>query len=388
MSNFFEGIKTTIFKSFLNKKNFDLEKDDNNLNKKKHLEKLQNERDSDETSILLEEDNNRYLNENNLNNRRLLSTTLINNKILPLMYFTFAFSSVLFLMLSENIRNSENYILIEPTSHKKLFNFFKLYNLNPLIYHIFSMTTGLIGIGIVCLVQNAIYIKNLNLHRMMHQFSLIKIYMTSLFGISSQLTHIICGMIYFFSSFAKFDSFVQKELNISLHQFLFCIEIFFTVLYGIFVCIILNQLNKVDVLETENEQDKFNTADSFNYSKSNENCFYKNPQNNNYQLHIIPDNFESKWLNYKIICIIYLIFFSICYTLLSLIKNDKINLIDKDTAYFRLNQNYLLIFLPYFIYTLNAIFYSLFYGVLKYSSTCHIEFTSQIVYDKSQKNML
>ena len=71
-----------------------------------------------------------------------------------------------------------------------------------------------------------------------------------------------------------------------------------------------------------------------------------------------------------------------------LVKNDKINLMDKDNAYFKLNQTYLMIFLPYLLYSLNAIFYSLFYGILKYSSTCHIEFTSQNVYDRSQKNML
>lgn len=395
MSNFFENIKNLLFKSFLKKKNQDLEKQNFNStknNKNQACEKGQTERESDETSILLEEENNRFPNENYFNKRKLLSTNLIKNKLIPMLYLTLAFSSVAFLMLSENSlsRSSENYILIDAENDKKLFNFFKLYNLNPLVFHLFSITTGLLGIFIVLLVQNTIYLKNLNFFRSVHQFSLIKIYMTSFFGVFSQLVHIIAGMIYFFSNFAAFNSYVQKELNVSLHQFLFCVEIFFTALYGIFVCLIFNKLNKIDVLESENEQEKF-TSESFIYGRPNPNLFSygnNNTNNNRDTLQVIPDNIDSKWLNYKIICVVYLVFFSICYSLLLLSKNNKISFMEKDTAYFKLNQTYLLIFLPYLLFVLNSVFYSLFYGILKYSSTCHIEFTSQNVYDKSQKNML
>jgi hypothetical protein len=387
MSNFFETIKNLLFKSFFKKKDYDLDKENHTTNNKKHLEKTQHEKEGDETSILLEEDNNnKFANENYFNKQKLLSTSVIQNKLMPMLYLTFSFSSLIFLMLSENSngRSTENYISFDAENNKKLFNFFKLYDLNPLIFHLFSLTTGLLGILIVYLAQNTIYLKSLNFFSPVQKFNLLKIYLTSFFGMFSHLIHILAGMVYFFSNFAAFNNYMQKELNISLHQFLFCVEIFFTSLYGIFICMILNKLNKIDVLESEGDQEKY-ASESFNYSRPNANLFYGNNQNN---LQVIPDNLDSKWLNYKIICVVYLVFFSICYGLLLLIKNEKINFMEKDAAYFKLNHSYLLIFLPFLLFTLNSIFYSLFYGILKYSSTCHIEFTSQNVYDKSQKNML
>ncbi len=414
MSNFFENIKNLFFKSFSKKKDQEQEnqtynnktqKEKEEINSKKQTEPKTNcDRENDETSILLEEENNRFQNENYFNKRKLLSTSLIKNKLIPLLYLTFAFSSVAFLLLSSSENSSfqgkssssQNYILLDAKNNKKLFNFFKLYNLNPLVFHMFSMASGLLGIFIVYLVQNMIYLKNLTFFRSVKKFRLIEIYLTSFFGMFSQLIHILAGMVYFFSNFAALTSYMQKELNVSLHQFLFCVELFFTVLYGIFVCLIFNKLNKVDVLESESDQEKYpsesfsygrpNNVNLFSYGNNNNENNYN--QNNNSSLQVIPDNLDSKWLNYKIICVIYLVFFGLCYVLLLVIKNDKINFMDKEAAYFKLNQNYLLIFLPYLLYVLNSVFYSLFYGVLKYSSTCHIEFTSQNVYDKSQKNML
>lgn len=271
MSNFFENLKSLLFKSLLKKKDYDTEKDNNFSNNKKQLLKTQQEKDCDENSILLEEEhNNRLQNENYFNKRKLLSKSLLQNRLIPILYLTFAFSSLLFLMQSEiNYgKNSENYISIDKKTNKELFNFFMLYNLNPLVFHLFSITNGLLGILIVYLVQNTIYLKSLNFYNSLPKFTLIKIYLTSFFGLFSNLVHIVAGMVFFFSNFGAFNNYVVKELNLTLHQFLFCIEIFFTVLYGIFACLILNKLNKIDVLESDSEQEKYN-SESFNYGRNN-----------------------------------------------------------------------------------------------------------------------
>ncbi len=388
MSNVFEYIKNLFFIPLLKRTEMDTKKYNCNNNDNKYYVKAQNEKEGDDTSILLEGENNELPIKHYLNQRKLLSTSLIKNKLLPLLYLIFSFSSIMFLMLCENtqMKKTENYILINGYKDRKFFNFFKLYNLNPLIFHIFSLITGIIGICIVRLVQTTIYLKSLNFYRVINSFSLMKIYLTSFFGIFSQLIHILIGIVYFFSNYRKFSLFIQSELNISLHQFLFCIEIFFSVLYGIFILITLNKLIKVDVLEADVEHERLSFSDNFNYNKPNQNLFYGNQQSTIY--HTIPDNLDSKWLTFKILCVVYLAVFSFCYTILLLIKNDKVKAIDKETPYYNLNQTYLLIFLPYLLYMLNSIFYSLFYEILKYSSTFHIELTSQNVYDKSQKNML
>ena len=130
MSNFFENIKNLLFKSFLKNKDYDLDKENHTTNNKKHLEKTQHEKEGDETSILIEEyNNNRFANENYFNKQKLLSASLIQNKLMPMLYLTFSFSSLIFLMLSENSngRRTENYISIDPENNKKLFNFFNYF---------------------------------------------------------------------------------------------------------------------------------------------------------------------------------------------------------------------------------------------------------------------
>lgn len=389
MSNFFENLKNLIFKKFKqDKKDLDVEKDHTRYSKTKIPEKPTVEKEADETSILMDEETRVKYDYDSYSNRKLLSTSLIQNKLLPLFYFIFSLSGIMFLISTENIINNPiNYILLD-RKQKKVLNFFMLYNLNPLIFHLFSLVCGLIGILIVLLVQKTIYIKNISFDKSVNQFSLLKIYLTSFFGLFSNFVHIISGMIYFFSSFAYINSYVEAELNMTIQEALFVLEVFFTCLYGIFVCIILNKLNKVDVLE--NERDNNLAYESFNYEKDNRNLLYEQNPSNMTHMNVlnIPENFEAKWLNYSIVCLIYLIFFSICYALMLLIKNNVISLANGNTDYFKLNQAYLLAFIPYFLFMLNTIFYSLFYGVLKYSSICHIEFTSHNIYDKSQKNML
>ena len=385
MSNIFENIKDYIFKKFKNsKKDIDLEKEYLNYEKKKNKIPNQNkEREGEETSILLEEEiKPTNIDYNNLISKKYISTNLIANKLLPILYFTFYISTILFLFLMESNKiNKQNYLTID-TGIKKIsifFNFFKLYNLNPLIFHIFSLTTGLIGILIVYLVQNNIYLKNINYYRSVDRFSMIKIYLSSFFGFFSNCLHILNGLIFFFSNFGFLNSLTVKELNISLHQLIFLVEIFFTILYGIFICMILNKLNKVDVFEKENYG---NISYSQNYTKENNNFNYDNNHNG------IPDNLESKWLSFKLICLIYLIFFGFSYVILILIRNEVILIANKNSIYFKINHDYLLVFFPYLLFVLNGIFYSLFYGILKYSNTSHVEVTSQIIYDKSQKNIL
>ena len=399
MSNFFENVKNYLCKPRKSEKG-----NENNL--KKHLRKSsqenqQKEKQDDETSILIEEDNRQNQNTemNFSNKRKILSKSLIQNRLLPLLYLTFSISTIIFCFISEPlVKNKDNYIIIDPTKGVKMFDFFKMHNINPLVFHIFSLATGLVGIFIIYLVQNTLLIKYLGHTRTNTIMQFIQIYLTSFFGLFSQVIHIIAGMMFFFSTFHKIDNFTKEELKISIHQLLFFIEIFFTSIYGIFICITIIKVNKNDLLD---EDDKENTTfmESFN-------CNYENNDNNivanpGQKISTIPDNISTKWLNYIMVSLIYLIFFTVSYIFVLLIQNNNnkstnnfngtnadATSINKEVDYFKMNQNYLVILLPYLIYILHTIFYASLFGVLKYSSTCHVEFTNQNVYDKSHKNML
>lgn len=389
MSNFFENVKNYLFKRRKsdreNPKEKDLEKENlgnpQNLKGQKRLSQdAIKERQEDETSILLEDDLNKHNNEMLFNKRKILSKSLVQNRLMPLLYLTFSFSTIIFCFLSEPImKNKENYLTIDANKGIKMFDFFKLYNINPLVFHIFFLSTGLVGIITIYLVQNTLLIKYLGHTRTNTIMQFIEIYLTSFFGFFAQAIHIISGMIFFFNSFDKFDAYTKSEIKISIHQLLFFLEIFFTSIYGIFICLTIIKVNKNDLLDEENN-DTF--MESFNYNYEN---------NNNTQK--IPDNISSKWLNYIMVSLIYLIFFSLSYILILFMKISNTNKQgningEKEVDYFKMNQNYLIIFLPYLIYILHTVFYGSLYGVLKYSSTCHVEFTSQNVYDKSHKNML
>lgn len=379
MSNFFENVKNYLFRPKKGEKGYE-----NNTKKTHRLSQdyQQKEKQEDETSILLEEDNRQNNDVNLFNKRKILSKSLVQNRLLPLLYLTFSMSTIVFCFISEPItKNKDNYIILDASKGVKMFDFFKLYNINPLVFHIFFLATGLVGIFSIYLVQNTLLIKYLGHTRTNTIMQLIQIYLMSFFGIFAQIIHIIAGMIFFYSSFEKIDIFTREELKISIHQLLFFMEIFFTSIYGIFICITIIKVNKCDLLDEENDNTTF--MESFN-------CNYENNNNTPGQkVSTIPDNISSKWLNYIMVSLIYLIFFTSSYIFVLLVKNnnkDSIN--QKEVDFFKMNQSYLVLLLPYLIYLLHTIFYTSLYGVLKYSSTCHIEFTSQNVYDKSHKNML
>jgi hypothetical protein len=412
MSNFFENIKNYLFKQKKKEK-----ANDNNLKKprKQSQENQQKEKQEDETSILIEEENRQNVDMHLYNNKKIFSKSLIQNRLLPLLYFTFSLSKIIVCFLSEPMEgNKENYITIDPSKGVKMFDFFKLYNVNPLVFHVFNLITGLIGIFIIYLVQNTLLIKFLGHTKSNTLMQFLQIYLTSFFGLFSQILHIVSGMLFFHSTFPKIDNYTKAELKISIHQLLFFMEIFFTSIYGIFICVLIIKVNKNDLLENDKDKDGTTFLESFNYNYENidDDNYNENHNNNNantaQKIITIPENISSKWLNYIIISLIYLIFFSISYILLFLFKNknivsainnininanninkiNNVNINNFDIDYFKLNQNYLMILLPYLIYVLHCLFFASFYGVLKYSSTCHIEFTSENVYDKSQKNML
>jgi hypothetical protein len=404
MSNFFENVKNYLFKPSK------IEKANNNLKKpQQSQENQQKEKQEDETSILIEGENRENINLHLCNNKKILSKSLIQNRLLPLIYLTLSISKFFFCFFSElSEKNKENYITIDSSKNVNMFDFFKLYNLNPLVFHVFSLATGLIGIYIIYLVQNTLLIKFLGHTKKNTIIQFIQIYLTSFFGLFSQFLHIISGMLFFISSFHNIDNYTKQELKISLHQLLFLMEIFFTSIYGIFICLLIIKVNKNDLLENDKDKDGTTFMESFNYNYENIEIENENNNQNPAQKIItIPDNISSKWLNYILISLIYLIFFTSSYILLLLFKNKNSisisgtatgagsgvklnnNIINNlEVDYFKLNQNYLITLLPYLIYVLHTLFFTSFYGVLKYSSTCHVEFTGENVYDKSHKNML
>jgi hypothetical protein len=418
MSNFFEKFINSLFKPkitrSLTKKEIEKEKEKLKILSEDKYEKYsienENEKQEDETSILIEDNNKNKLNNhiNYLNKRKIISKSLIQNKYLPIFYFIFSIFKIILCFISDfflRIKENSLKIKINSINYSEKFNFFKLYEKNPLIFHIFNFTNGIIGLFIIYFVLNTLQIKFLKNSKLNKNSQFIQIYLASFFGLISHILHIISGMIFLFNNFHEKNKLIKDILKISIIQLLFFIEIIFTSIYGIFICCLItkvNNYNNYELINEDKEKDDFIFIESFNYNYINENKKMNTikPQ----KINNIKDNISSKWLNYKIVCLIYLIFFSFSYIFILFNKNEKANKYNintnnninsiKDTNvkveddFFKINHNYLLMFLPYLIFVLNTIFYSALFGILKFSSTCHIEFTSQNIYDKSHKNML
>lgn len=351
------------------------------------------------------------------------TVSLINNGVFPLFYiiFTFFFFIFLFVFEKQKIKSIENYIQIGD-SKLFIFNFFKIYNINHLVYHTFTFYISILGFLIVYISFANINSRNKQLPTN-SRFSNNFIYISFCFGFFSNLLKILSSILFYTNTFAPANRTqainINKKLDInhtssnsnnlscdyifSLNEILYYSEIYLTIMYGICITYFLKEVNSVVLNNSNNLPNNANSNENsiiinntkYEYSilneddnKINENksLSFKNlssksklSQDEISDFSNFTKNLEPKWLKMKIFCILYLSIMILAYHLLKLYKhNTEIIYIhqiansypnyEKTDNQFNQNIEYILAFLPYGIYLVNALFYFFNYGLLKNTS--------------------
>jgi hypothetical protein len=335
MSNAFENIENYLKVKLFKTQEFKETKADIQENKT-------NCKDPEESSLLLESKREKF---NLVLDEEKLITIIPAGRI-ALMYGGFSVILILVLSMLGYFRDLPPELFSEMGKIKYI-SFFDLQKINHFIFHILNTTISLIGIAVVYLVYASLSLK-LNPPK---NFELI---LTSFYGFLSHTFALFYGINYYIEGLEKFDTVLHSELKMSLNQFLFFLQLFFTSLYGIFILIVMNSANSKPSHCLEQDE-------------------------------ITPDN---KWLTYQFIMIVYLICFSLSLVFI-LLHSNKIILTDFDSPVLKNNYGYLLCFLPYALYFLNAAFYSSFYSNIKESKINFSSLEGSISHvQKYNKNIL
>jgi hypothetical protein len=280
-----------------------------------------NYKDPEESSVLL--DSNREKFNLHMENEELV-VTIIPAGRLALMYGALSILLIVVLFSFSLIRELPSELFSE-IGKIKYISFFDLQKINHFLFHFLNTLTSLLGFTIVYLLYASLSLK-------LNPPKTFELLLTTFYGFVSHTFALLYGMSYYIDGLENFDMVLHSELKISLNQFLFFLQLFFTSLYGIFILIIMNG------------------ADS-------------KPSHCLEQEDIKTDN---KWLTYQIIMIIYLICFSLSLVFIVLHSN-KIIFSNLDSLVLKNNYGYLLCFLPYALYFLNAAFFTSFYSQIRES---------------------
>jgi hypothetical protein len=317
----------------------------------KYLER-NNCKDPEESSVLLEDEKkNMYLvNTAKVSeNKRVNSILLIQTKRVPILYGVLSLTTVIFMVVYSYLNHSELDLFSDfGPNHLKVLDFFKIYKVHSFIFHLLNTSTSFVGI---CLIFCIYFTINSKMTGMIND---AKLYLAILFGLSSHFFQFSYGIGVFVNGFEKLNETFQTEIYISLIQFIFFLQIFFTVLFGIFIILLMIS------------------------AKSNSTAALETPEGNLQ---------EYKWLDYKLLAIIYLIFFTLAYIFIQL-HSSHVILSKFTNAVLVVNYSYLLVILPYSLFLINTIFYTLFYDELKHQELKITQPNEKTFYDESQKNIL
>ena len=238
----------------------------------------------------------------------------------------------------------------------KKFVFISLFSLpkvNHFVYHLLNSCTAVTGLG---LVYSIFMIMNLKFRQHAYDnYQFIKLYLAVLYGFISNLVHLTYGAIFFMDGVEAINQLVHKEIHISLYEFLFYLQIFFSVLFGIFTTLLTFTMKAKPSYSIETQEQEEQT--------------------------------DYKWINYRILILIYLAFF-LTANILVVLHNNGVIFTSYDSVLLKSNYAYLIAFLPYALYLLNLGLYSMFYGELKNTYVSMASPAEKINYEHHHKNIL
>ena len=368
MAHYFESLGNFLVNLFSrkNKDKKDLQKGEG-YSYGKSSEKLK-EKDPEESSLLLEENyRNKHkmrmqgykIENDKINSSNYSSTQICSLKSIPVFYGLFGVLTVAFMLGSVFIEQKTVDGLYSQIGPMKM-QFIPLFNLpkvNQFVFHILNTMTSVMGLLLIHSLLLTLRIKFSK--RNSTTFDYVKLYLTIFYGVVSHLSHLFYGSIFFLKNFEILNSLMQKEVHISTYEFLFGIQIFFTVLFGICISLILFSIKSKPSYAIETED-----------SNSEE------------------SRREMRWLNYKLLILIYLVFFCVAYFLINL-HNNNVILSSMNSILLKSNYSYLLAFLPYALYFLNLLFYVMFYDDLRNSEVAiSMKECDKFSFENNNKNIL
>jgi hypothetical protein len=343
----FENIRLKLL-NFVQKK-----KKDQGYFKYKDDRKLKS--DTEESSILLDEtERNTALRFHNKEEIKHSSRILFNNTLFPMLYFIAGISAVLVMLLKDiysHDRITEGiFITLEPNK-TKFYNFFKLPEISPLLFHIINTIHCAIGMGIVYLVYAYLILKFKE--KGLRLVTQIKLHLLLFTGIVSMLLSFMYGVCFITSNLDILNQPIQKYTFTSLPEVVYTLHIFFSIIFCFFSLLFLYELQ----------------------SKPDSAYF------NNDETRIV----SSKPINYKLIIIVYIILFSILYIFIKLYKN-KLLLVDIKSDFLDSNMDFLYAVLPYSIYLFNQFYFLFIYDEVGSTYTVMVDEESNAFTDR-EKNM-
>jgi hypothetical protein len=273
----------------------------------------------------------------------------------PYIYGFFGTLTIVYMIVCEYFNKSTNELYYElGPSRAKFISLYDLPRINNFAFNLLNTCTGFTGLGIVFVVYFNLYIKyKIN---KFSTFQFVKLFLSILLGIISNLFHILFGLLFIINGANKFNFKLKNEVNITVFQFLFSTQIVFSILFGFLTTCIIYSLKS-------------------------------RPSYSIHQETSIESNNDQKWLNYKILNIVYLLLFSIIYCLILLHSN---NFILTSISFENVKSHYIFIIaiLPYVLYFLNISLYVVFYEELRNSNVTFLQSTDKIDYENNDKNIL
>lgn len=358
MANVFESLKTIIVDYFRkDKKGISNSKENKENNEDYEQIKRENfEKEEENVSLMMDETNRVKIIKSMNVEKSYNAINVFSAKQLLYVYGFFGVFVIIFMLACAYFNHNESiFSEIGAGVHKaKFITLFDLPKINQIVFHLLNTCVG--GIGLVIVISVYMSLKMKYSSRRCSTFQFAKLYVSISYGVLSSLLHILYGSMFFIDGIDKLNSFFTTELNITLYQFIFLIELFFTILFGIFTSFIIRSLGTKPAYALNTTEINNETAD-------------------------------SKWLNYKVLNVMYLIFFSFSYIFIILHSNDVIL---KTVHYAALSTNYayLLAILPYLLYFMNISMYLTFYEELKNTNVSLVNAGEKVEFEKNNRNML
>ncbi len=335
----FEGIKDKVVNLFKG----------NNKNSTENNKKLRSNHPDIENSSLCSLLDEQERKNNAILRRKFLesSNTIKNNRLstLTLIYLVLNISQIASLLFIKWYQAIELESDIK-FHHTVIPNFFKLKNINPIVFNIFTLTVAVVGLLIIL---SLFIVAKLDRYQKIIKNSQFGLYALLVFGVISQIIQVLIAYLVFNNDIGNINKELKKETSLEIEELIFLSYLIFFELFGVFASIELYMIQSLNV--------------------------------NNYEK-------KENWTSYKVICLMYLITFTIIYLFVFLHKNNLIGMMLKNMKYIETYYDIILAVFPYTLHIIIGLFMVTFYNDLQYFSfgVYTKKSESEQMYDDNNKN--
>lgn len=365
MAYYFENLKNSILKYF-GKSNLKQEKEpqtyDSTEQWKANIGSTSKQvQENEESSVLLDETERKRgrirMKFEDEEEDKSSSIFLFQVSKLPMIYGCLGFMTIIFMLIIGYINELNNKIVdniySEIGPNKFMFiSIFNLPKLNHFVFHILNCSTAVTGFGLVYSILNILKMKFKQLSYDNYEY--IKLYVSVLYGFIANFMHLAYGAVFYMDGFENINHLIHREIHIGLTEFIFYLQIFFSILFGLFTTFIIYSMKTKPSYSIEKEQE---------------------------------EQVEYKWINYRLLILIYLSFFLIA-NIFIVLHNNKFIFTSFDSMILKSNYSYLIAFLPYGLYFLNILLFIMYYGELKSVNLNLSAPAEKINYEQNHRNIL